>query len=84
MFERLGSSNDLLLAVVFAAIVVVLSTSGPGIAALVFTVLPLAGLVIALYFVVRWAVAAGVRDAGGGSGRSPGGEGDVGRAVCAG
>ncbi|MDQ3316293.1 MAG: hypothetical protein M3522_03050 [Actinomycetota bacterium] len=84
MFERLGSSNDLLLAVVFAAIVVVLSTIGPGIAALVFTVLPLAGLVIALYFVVRWAVAAGVRDAGGGSGRSPDGEGDVGRAVCAG
>jgi len=66
MFERLGSRNALLLAVVFAAAVVVLSTIGPGIGALVITVLPLAGLVIALYFVVRWAVAAGIRDAGGG------------------
>ncbi len=84
MFERLGSRNALLLAVVFAAVIVVLSTIGPGVAALVFTVLPLAGLVIALYFVVRWAVTAGVRDAGGGSGRSPDGEGVVGRAICAG
>jgi len=33
---------------------------------MVFTVLPLAGLVIALYFVVKWAVATGIRDAGGG------------------
>ncbi len=44
MFERLGSRHALLLAVVFAAVVVVLSTIGPGIGALVITVLPLAGL----------------------------------------
>ncbi len=67
MFERLGSRNALLLAVVFAAVVVVLSTIGPGFGPLLVAVLPLAAMVIALYFVVRWAVAAGIRDAGGGS-----------------
>lgn len=67
MFERLGSRNALLLAVVFAAVVVVLSSIGPGLEPLVLAVLPLAAMVIALYFVIRWSVAAGIRDAGGGS-----------------
>ena len=63
---RLGSRQALLAAVVFAAVVVVLSiaTSGPG--ALLMVLLPLATLFIGLYFVVRWAVAAGLRDAGDG------------------
>jgi putative membrane protein len=61
---ELGSRKALLLAVVFAAVVVVLSTAGPGLGALLFTLLPLAALFVVLYFVVRWAVAAGFRDAG--------------------
>lgn len=64
MFERLGSRRALLPAVVFAAVVVVVSSIGPGLGPLVLAVLPLAGMVVALYFVVRWAVAAGIRDAG--------------------
>ena len=64
MLERLGSRNALLLAVVFAAVVVVGSSIGPGLGPLLVAVLPLAAMVIALYFVVRWAVAAGIRDAG--------------------
>ncbi len=39
--------------------------------AVVMMFLPLAGLVVASYFVVRWAVAAGIRDAGGGSAAGP-------------
>ncbi len=62
---RLGSRQALLAAVVFAAVVVVLSTTVPGPGALLMALLPLATLFIGLYFVVRWAVAAGVRDAGG-------------------
>ncbi len=53
----------MLLAVVFAAVVVVLSTTGPGLGVLLFTLLPLAALFIVLYFVVSWAAAAGLRDA---------------------
>ena len=66
MLERLGSRKALLLAVVFAAVVVVVSSIGPGPGPLLFAALPLAAMVVALYFVVRWAVAAGIRDAGGG------------------
>ena len=64
---ELGSRKALLLAFVFAAVVVVLSTVGPGLGALLVTLLPLVGLVAALYLVVRWTVAAGIRDAGWGS-----------------
>ncbi len=62
---RPGSRNALLLAIVFAGVFVVLPV-GPGLGALSVTVLPLAGLAIALYFITRRAVAAGIRDAGGG------------------
>ena len=61
----LGSRKALLLALVFAAVVVVLSTVGPGLGTLLVTLLPLAGLIAALYLVVRWAVAAGICDTGG-------------------
>ena len=40
----------------------------PGPGALLMFLLPPAALFIVLYFVVRWAVAAGIRDAGGGTG----------------
>ena len=66
MLERLGSRRALLPAVVFAAVVVVVSSIGPGLGPLLFAALPLAAMVIALYFVVRWAVAAGIRDTRGG------------------
>lgn len=66
MLERLGSRRALLLAVVFAAVVVVVSGIGPGLGPLLFAALPLIATAIALHFVVRWAVAAGIRDAGGG------------------
>ena len=65
IMPKLGSHQALLLAIVFAAVIVVLSTVGPGLGVLLATLLPLAGLVAALYLVVRWAVAAGIRDAGG-------------------
>jgi hypothetical protein len=39
--------------------------------AVVMMFLPLAGLVVASSFVVRWAVAAGIRDAGGGCAAGP-------------
>lgn len=61
--SQLGT-HKALLAVVFAAVVVVLSTIGPG--ALLFTLVPLAAMFVVLYFIVRWAVAAGFRDAGAG------------------
>lgn len=64
---RLGSREALLLAVVFAAVVVVLSVAVPGPGALLLTLLPPAALFIVLYFVVRWAVAAGLRDTSGGA-----------------
>ncbi|MDQ3318395.1 MAG: DUF6019 family protein [Actinomycetota bacterium] len=63
VMTEIGFRKVLLLAVVFAAVVVVLSTTGPGLGVLLFTLLPLAALFIVLYFVVRWAVAAGLRDA---------------------
>jgi len=62
IMPQLGSRNALLLAVVFAAVVVVLSTVGPGLGALSITLLPMAGIFVVLYFVVRWAVR--FRDAG--------------------
>ena len=62
---QLGSRKALLLAAIFAVVVVSLSTTGPG--ALLFTLLPLAALFVVLYFVVRRAGAAGFRDAGAGS-----------------
>ncbi len=65
---RIGSREALLAAVVFAAVVVVLSTTVPGPGALLMFLLPPAALFIVLYFVVRWAVAAGLRDAGVGAG----------------
>ena len=65
---RLGSREALLAAVVFAAVVVVLSTTVPGPGARLMFLLPPAALFVVLYFVVRWAVAAGLRDAGGGAG----------------
>ncbi len=58
----LGSRWALILASIFAVAVVVISFVVPG--ALLFTVLPPTVLFIVLYFVVRWAVAAGLRDAG--------------------
>ena len=67
IMPEFGSRKALLLAFVFAAVIVVLSTIGPGLGALLVTLLPLVGLVAALYLVVRWAVPAGIRDAGGGS-----------------
>lgn len=42
----IGFGKALLLAVVFAAVVVVLSTTGPGLGVLLFTLLPLAALFI--------------------------------------
>lgn len=65
---RPGAREVLLLAVVLAAVVFVLSTTVPGPGALLMFLLPPAALFIVLYFVVRWAVAAGLRDAGGGTG----------------
>ena len=62
---RLGSREALLAAVIFAAVVVVLSTTVPGPGAMLMFLLPPAALFVVLYFVVRWAVAAGLRDAGG-------------------
>lgn len=67
MLEQPGFRRALLLAIVFAVAFVVVSTTGPGLGALLMAVLPLAGLVIAPYLVSRWAVAAGIRGAGGGS-----------------
>jgi len=63
VMTEIGFRKVLLLAVGFAAVVVVLSTTGPGLGVLLFTLLPLAALFIVLYFIVRWAVAAGLRDA---------------------
>ena len=63
---QLGTRKALLLAVVFAAVVVVLSTVGPGLGALLIILLPAVALFVVLYLVVRWAVAAGFRDAGAG------------------
>ena len=63
---RLGSRQALLAGVVFAAVVaavvVVLSFAVPGPGALLLAVLPPTALFVALYSVVRWAVAAGLRD----------------------
>ncbi len=67
---RLRSREALLAAVVFAAVVVVLSTTVPGPGALLMFLLPPAALFIVLYFVVRCAVAAGLRGAGSGDGRT--------------
>ncbi len=65
---RPGAREVLLLAVVLAAVVFVLSTTVPGLGALSMFLLPQAALFIVLCFVVGWAVAAGLRDAGGGTG----------------
>ena len=63
---QLGTRKALLLAVVLAAVVVVLSTVDPGLGSMLITLLPALTLFVVLYFVVRWAVAAGFRDAGAG------------------
>ncbi len=63
---RPGAREVLLLAVVLAAVIVVFATTVGGSRAMLAFLLPPAALFIVLYFVVRWAVAAGVRDAGGG------------------
>ena len=63
---QLGTRKALLLGIAFAALVVVLSTVGPGLGASLITLLPAVALFVVLYFVVRWAVAAGFRDAGAG------------------
>ena len=65
---RLGSRQALLAAVVFAAVVAVLSFAVPGPGALLLAVLPPTALFVVLYFVVRWAVASGLRDADKGGG----------------
>ncbi|QIN84188.1 hypothetical protein GBA63_17180 [Rubrobacter tropicus] len=62
---ELGSRKALLLAAAFAVVVVILSMSGAAVGALFFYVLYVAAVLAALYLVVRWAVAAGIRDAGG-------------------
>ena len=60
----LGTRGALLLALVFAGVVVAASSVGPGLGPLLLAVLPLAAALVVLYIVVRRAVAAGVRDAG--------------------
>jgi uncharacterized membrane protein len=64
---RPGAREVLLLAVVLAAVVVVFATTVGGPGAMLTFLLPPAALFIVLYFVVRWAVAAGLRDEGGGA-----------------
>ena len=60
---RPGSRQALLAALVSAAVVVVLSFAVPGPGAPLLAVLPPAALFVVRHFVVRWAVAAGLRDA---------------------
>ncbi len=65
---RPGAREVLPLAVALAAVVVVFATTVGGPGAMLAFLLPPAALLIVLYFVVRWAVAARLRDAGGGAG----------------
>ena len=62
---RFASRNVLVAAGVFAVFVVFASVVGTGGGELFLYLLYVGALLGALYFVVRWAVAAGVADAGG-------------------
>ena len=61
---RFASRNVLTGALVFATLVVVVSVLGVGAGELLFYLLYLVPTLAVLYLVVRWAVAAGVVDAG--------------------
>jgi putative membrane protein len=59
MMPELGTRKALLLALVFAGVVVVVSSVGPGLGPVLLYLAPLAVTSVVLYFIVRWAVAAG-------------------------
>jgi uncharacterized membrane protein len=61
---RFASRNVVTGAIAFAIIVVVVSVLGVGAGELLFYLLYLVPTLVVLYLVVRWAVAAGVVDAG--------------------
>ena len=61
---RFASRNVVTGAIAFAVIVIVASVSGAGAGGLLFYLLYLVPTLVVLYLVVRWAVAAGVVDAG--------------------
>jgi putative membrane protein len=60
----LGSRNVLIGAVVFALLVVFLSISGVQPSGLLFSGLFVILPLVVMYFIVRWAVSSGIRDAG--------------------
>jgi hypothetical protein len=62
---RFASRNVLIVAIAFAVIVVVVSLLGVGGGELLFYLLHLVPMLLVLYFIVRWAMAAGIRDTGG-------------------
>ena len=62
---KFASRNVLTAAIAFAVIVVAVSLLGVGGGELLFYLLYLVPMLLILYFIVRWAVAAGIRDTGG-------------------